>query len=141
MPPGNKSTPLPQERGAPEGLLEGRKGGERGAPPQKKLKKQSLFPFTGDFAGSSFNSQAFFSSNRGKQDRRQKYVSRLCTKHDFVGVQETHSTKGRVQAWDGIRGVTGFWSHGDRRTRGVALLVQDSFLAKFDSHSWNLSKE
>ena len=125
-----------QSGGQPEGLAPppGSSSGPVGGP--KRHKTDLGFPFQGDFTGASFNTQAYFSSNSRKQSRRQRFVRRLCEKHDFVSLQEMHSTLGREVASDPIPGISRFWSHGDRRTRGIALFVKTSFLNQFSEHSW-----
>jgi hypothetical protein len=90
----------------------------------------------GDSSGASHNSQAFFSSKRWKQERRHQFVLRLCKGHDFVGLQETHSTKGRASAFVPEQGTTVSWSHDGRVTAGIGLLVKTSFLGKFACHEW-----
>ena len=83
----------------------------------------------------------YFSRNTNKQHRRQMFVRNLCNAYDFVCLQETHGTQGRSDACEPIHGITRFWSHGDRRTRGIALFVRDSFLSIFNHYSWEEIEE
>ena len=105
-------------------------------PPEPPQQTNRLFPYIGDFSGASFNSQAYFSSNIINQNRRRRFVRGLCQQHDFVGLQETHSTAGRAGASEPFPGIRQFWSHGIRRTQGIALFVKESFLAEFTNIWW-----
>lgn len=56
----------------------------------------------------------------------------LILQHDFVALQETHSTAGTVAAASAPEDTVPFWSHGTRHQAGVGLIVRKPFLQKFD---------
>jgi exonuclease III len=95
--------------------------------------------FIGTYKGTSWNSQALFARKTGRQQGKQRHAARLAESHDFVGLQETHSTDGSVRAFRAPAGVRCFWSHASVRQAGVALWVKETFLAKFNpvtNESW-----
>ena len=63
---------------------------------------------------------------------------KLLKQHDFLQIQETHSTEGRAQAERAAlpQGVNSFWSYGDRRTAGISLWVQESWMKQFATYRW-----
>ena len=59
--------------------------------------------------------------------------------HDFIALQETHSTEGYAKAIDLPTDIRRFWSHATTRQAGIALWLKASFLAQFnpaDDSSW-----
>eukprot|EP00973_Karenia_brevis_P019279 2643783-Karenia_brevis.AAC.1 len=60
---------------------------------------------------------------------------------DFLGIQETHGTPGRERMYQGISGVTSYWSHMSRSQGGVGLFVRDAFLQRFATRSWEVIED
>ena len=89
-------------------------------------------PFTGDFSGCSWNSQALFARRCHRQHPKMRHAIRLAQSHDFTGFQETHSQPGRVEAFRLPPNMCAFWSHGTTTQAGIGLLVQRSFLDNFN---------
>ena len=50
----------------------------------------------------------------------------------FVGLQETHSTQGGVDAATHLSRTLAFWSHGTSHQAGVGLVLRDDFLKQFN---------
>ena len=78
----------------------------------------------------------------GLQKRKWSYLNQLLRGHDFLAVQETHSTAGTVgsvkllsdDGVDSVRlpeGTAAAWSHGSRHQGGVGLIFKNDFLAEF----------
>ena len=81
-------------------------------------------PYTGDYRGTIWNSQALFATDIAKQHAKQDYAWRLLRTHDFAGFAETHGTHGNVTACTFPRGYQRFWSHGVQQQAGVGLTIQ-----------------
>ena len=67
---------------------------------------------------------------------RHKFVQDLIRDVDFLGLQETHCTSGRIAAFRGFEGTSAFWSHLSRSRAGIGLIVQTRFLELFTSWQW-----
>eukprot|EP00973_Karenia_brevis_P084330 11703944-Karenia_brevis.AAC.1 len=95
-----------------------------------------LLPFTGSFRGCSWNSRAWLCNKPILHHNKHTYISKLLKDHDFVGVQETHSSAGKIRGLASFENATCFWSHGSARIGGIALIVKHDFLAQFESRTW-----
>ena len=115
---------------------------DRGAPPtQRPRMPDALMPYTGDYRCVSWNAQALFATDIGKQHAKQSYAWGLLEQNDFLGVLETHGVKGKTIAGRLPPNCRPFWAHGTNQQAGVGLLVQESFLANFnpvDERSWQI---
>ena len=63
----------------------------------------------------------------------------LLYKKDWIGIQETHSTEGTIAAWHPPKNTLTFWSHGTHQEKGIGLIINKTFLGKFDAltpESW-----
>ena len=89
-------------------------------------------PYRGEFRGVTWNSQALFSTCPSRYEAKRRVMMQLAGAHDFVMLQETHSTPGAVKAWVEPAGFTYFYLHGTRHRNGVGILVNNKFLARFD---------
>jgi hypothetical protein len=56
-------------------------------------------PFRGALRGVTWNAQALFSTDPDRFEAKQRVMEELAKDHDFVMVQETHSTMGALAAW------------------------------------------
>ena len=90
-------------------------------------------PFVGDYKGSTWNSQGFFATKAMQHWRKRRYLSQLIARSDFVLLSETHGTVGSQAAFTDLPGTKSFWSAGSAARAGVGIVVQESFLARFDS--------
>ena len=100
--------------------------------------------FVGEYRGATWNARSLFARKATRQTPKMNFVQKLLSSHDFVGLQETHSTKGFVKTAQLPPGVTSFWGHDSQSTGGVGLLVNNKFLSKFDpitSDSWLILEE
>ena len=70
-----------------------------------------------------------------KQKHKQAHAFKLARQRDFLGMGETHSTVGRVEAAKIPPELRHFWSHGDSSTAGIGLLISKSFL-----HPWEIQE-
>ena len=96
-------------------------------------------PFTGDFRGCTWNSQALFAHGWRRHNHKLRHAKTLLATHDFVGMQETHSVEGRSRMLRLPGHSTAFYSHGTSRTAGVCLWVKKAFLQQFNpitARSW-----
>lgn len=89
-------------------------------------------PYTGDYAGATWNAQALFAHNTQKQKTKQAHAAKLLHSHDFVLLQETHSVPGTTQTYSPPAGSRYFASHLTKTVGGVGILVKQSFLERFD---------
>ena len=89
-------------------------------------------PFKGDLRGCTWNTQALFARRAVRHHCKLRHVKRLANEHDFVALQETHSTKGGTDALRLPTGFTPFWSHGTTTRAGIGLIVKDDFLRNFN---------
>jgi len=72
------------------------------------------------------------------------YAEKLLCTHDFIGIQETHSTDGFVRAMRSFTNTTAVWARGSQQSGGIGLLVKNEFLSKFgciSEHSWKVLEE
>ena len=79
-----------------------------------------------------WNSQAYFATRADTQEAKQSYFWRLMDKRDFGGITETHRTTGKILTARAHTGYRSFWSHGSNAQAGVALVVKDEFLKRFN---------
>ena len=94
-------------------------------------------PYSCKGASLSWNSRAFFSKKVRKWERRVALLRGWMDSHDFVALQETHSTHARALAFEGqIPAAECFWSHGTSADGGLGLIVSRAFLSKFSSVRW-----
>ena len=91
-----------------------------------------LGPYVGDYNGCYWNSQAYFAVQESAQRNKQGHALRLLANHDFIGLGETHSNLGKVQAACIPPGARAFWSHGTNAQAGIGFLVKESFLSNFN---------
>lgn len=80
-------------------------------PPPSHLPQVDL-PYTGDYRGLAWSSEALMATDITRQHAKQSYVRRLLQKCDFIGVSETHRTQGSVAAWQLPSSITAVWFHG-----------------------------
>ena len=55
-------------------------------------------PFTMDYKGAFWNCQAFLAAKEDNAAAKQRVAWGLLSNSDFIGLAETHSTKGHVRA-------------------------------------------
>ena len=68
-------------------------------PDQVPSSSGSGFPFQGDFKGVTWNSNAFFCADKLKELRKQNLASKWLEQHDFIVLQEAHSTEERTESF------------------------------------------
>ena len=90
------------------------------------------FPYRAKLRGATWNAQALFSVDGERQSAKQAILCKLASQHDFVILQETHSTEGALAIWRPPSGFRYFHSHGSQAVAGIGVLVRSSFLANFD---------
>eukprot|EP00959_Pyramimonas_sp_CCMP1952_P161230 3371661-Pyramimonas_sp.AAC.1 len=83
-----------------------------------------LGPYTGDYTGGFWNSQAYFASDPELQHAKQSYADRLFAQRDFVGLAETHSAHWKALASRALAGGCSFWAHGSNSQAGIGLLLK-----------------
>ena len=98
-------------------------------------------PYRGSFRGVSWNAQALFSPDADRQEPRQRLLAQLAKAHDFVLLQETHSTDGSLLTWRAPEGYAYFHSHGSTSVAGVGILVDEQFLQRFEKPKSNRLEE
>lgn len=108
-----------------------------GANPMKRRRvaapaTPAMRPFRKAFRGVTWNAQALFSPDPDLSTAKQQVMERLARTHDFVMLQETHSTPGALAAWRPPSGYAYFHSHGNSTVGGVGILVDERFLQQFD---------
>lgn len=89
-------------------------------------------PYVGGYSGAFWNAQVAYAADVSRQTPKQRYVTPLIKKRDFVGLAETHNTTGKDTTAFKRPGVSAFWAHGTNSTAGIGLLVRDSFLRNFN---------
>ena len=90
-------------------------------------------PFTGDFRGCTWNAQALFARGWRKQNNNMRQARSLLATHDFVALQETHSTEGRSRMLRLPHQCAPFYSHHDStHTAGVCVWVKRALLRQFN---------
>ena len=92
----------------------------------------AMSPFSGDFKGGSWNSQAMFAAECIPHARKARKAMALCRSHDFYCLQETHSQEGKVAAFTIPVGYVAFWIHGSPHRGGIAIVVNNHFLRLFN---------
>ena len=89
-------------------------------------------PYSGNLGGMTWNPRAFFARKGMKMSRRIAKVRQMCSKLDFFGLQETHSSPERAAALQNeFPEHLLFWSHCSLQRGGLALGVATSFLQQF----------
>ena len=63
---------------------------------------------------------------------KRRWARRLLRRRDFIVLSEAHVTKGAKLAYTDLPGTSSFWSCGTAARAGVGVIVQKSFLAKFE---------
>lgn len=111
----------PQERDSDEPPL---------GPPRLMLRPVPVPESAAGYRGATWNAQGFFACDLHRQHAKRRLLHSLLRGHDFVGLQETHTTEGSSAGVQLPDGVVSLWSHGTRRQGGVALLVQAAFLCR-----------
>ena len=69
----------------------------RTADPPARLPEAQM-PYTGDYRGFSWNTQALFASRVSQQEAKQHHSWTILRDHDFGGLLETHGATGTVAA-------------------------------------------
>ena len=88
-------------------------------------------PYVGEFRGATWSMRALFARDGARQDLKWQWVNRVLAQHDFLAVQETHSTPGFVHTAALPREAVCWWAHDSQQAGGIGLLVSRSFLAGF----------
>ena len=109
-------------------------------PDPKRPRREALadpalpsWPFTGDWRGITWNSQALFSPDPLRQQRKRRCLAALLASGpDFVFLQELHSTPGSIYTWERPAGYVLFYEHGTAAAAGVGILVSRRFLQHFE---------
>jgi len=91
----------------------------------------SVFPYTGDFRGCAWNSQALFAAKPGRQLPKMRKAVRLALAHDFTLCTEAHCMQGRADALRLPKGLTALWSNGSASTAGIGIILNHKFLKNF----------
>ena len=91
-------------------------------------------PLTKDFRGCTWNAQALFAAKATRHFPKLRYAARLLKQHDWLCLQETHSTSGKCDAVRLPDSCKAYWSHGTRSQAGVGILVSRTFLENFDEN-------
>jgi hypothetical protein len=88
--------------------------------------------YVGDFKGATWNSQALLARRTHRQSPKRRHAIRLINSHDFLGMQETHSTRGATDAYETRlpSDVRCFWSHESTRQAGITIWVQKTISCK-----------
>ena len=89
-------------------------------------------PYTGDYHGFCWNTQALFASRVSQQEAKQHHAWTILRDHDFGGLLETHGATGTVAASSLPRHSRFFWAHGTSQHAGVGLAVKETFLREFN---------
>ena len=88
-------------------------------PPIPPALPPAMIPFTGDFRGCTWNSQAFFAHGWRRHNHKLRHAKTLVATQNFVGLQETHSVEGWVRMLRFPMHSAAFYSHGTARMAGV----------------------
>ena len=80
----------------------------------------------------SWNAQALFAADPQRQHAKQIHLTILTANHDAILIQETHATTGTLAVWSPPPGTRLYSSNGTAKQAGVAILVTESFLGRFD---------
>ena len=90
-------------------------------------------PFSGDFSGAAWNSQALFARKSGRQKPKMTKARGIVAKHDFSIFEEVHGADGRIDALRLPPEFTAFWSnHPDVSSAGIGIILKSKFLALFN---------
>ena len=90
-------------------------------------------PYDGVYKGVTWNSRGLLAYDLAQQHHKRTYLEQLITQHDFIALQETHSTPGAVGSIQLPDKTTAMWSHCSRRQGGVALIIKEVFLRQFSA--------
>ena len=111
-------------------------GGSLPTPPAPRGQGLLEAPFTGDFKGFSWNSQALLARDPNKQLKKRYRAQYLIKSHGFGILSETHNVKGRDKALFIPADVEARWCHGSTRQGGVGIWVSKIFWDQFSTHRW-----
>ena len=90
-------------------------------------------PFMLGYKGAFWNSQALLAAAPDKAASKQRTAWNIFKNVDFMGLAETHSTKGHVKVLSVPKDTKFFWSHYETRWRaGVGIGVKHEFLKLFN---------
>jgi len=95
-------------------------------------KPHQLRPFSGDFSGAAWNSQALFATRAGRQIPKMRKAKRLAAKHGFTILSETHCLSGRADALRLPPYLTALWSDCSASQAGIGILLHHDFLKLFN---------
>ena len=141
LPPARAVPRLPRQRAAaPPPRVNAAMAIPEQPPPAATDLPATRFPYLGDFAGASWNTQALFARKRGRHDVKHHYVHRLMRGRDFVTLSDTHGLEGGTEVWARPLGCSAWFSPGTSRRGGVGIVVRDSFLRQFRAMATHRSK-
>ena len=87
----------------------------------------------GDWRGVTWNSQALFSPDPLRQQRKRRCLENiLASAPGFVFLQELHSTPGSIYTWERPMGYILCYDHGTPAAAGVGILISRRFLRQFE---------
>ena len=89
-------------------------------------------PYAGDYNGSMWNAQGYWAADPDQQHHKRRHATKIMETRDFLGLNETHGSEGKIVGADMGQGSRSFWSHGTHHEAGVGLLISDDFLRKFN---------
>ena len=107
-------------------------------PPRSITQGVGCFPYAGDYKGCNWNGQAIFARAGHRHFPKMRKTVRLANSHDFVGLEETHSSKGRADMLKLPANLTALWSDGSSRQAGIGIMLNRSFLENFNEIDPNL---
>ena len=88
-------------------------------------------PYTGEFKGSSWNTQALFAASTRRHLRKRSRATALMHSNDFVCFQETHALEGKTIAFAMPPGHCAVWANGSLSC-SLALLLS-LLLVRFET--------
>ena len=88
-------------------------------------------PFTGNYRGFSWNTEALMATSIRSQHRKGQQTCNLIAAHDFGTLSEVHGTPGKAEAYQLPPGTTAHWSHLSTSRAGIGLLVTNTFTKRF----------
>jgi exonuclease III len=94
----------------------------------------TTWPFSSNWSGITWNSQALFSGDPKRQARKSGHLHQILKhKPDFVMLQELHSTDGSILTWQPPNDYKLFFLNGTAATAGVGILARHAFLKQFET--------
>jgi len=94
--------------------------------------RHRIIPHQGSFRLITWNAQGLLAKDPSLQPLKMKHLLHLCNNHDIIYIQETHSTEDSAAAWQHPREFTPFFSHGDAISKGVLILIRNTYLQQFN---------